>query len=111
VKQDTLRFGHDGTEVSLARCSKDKDDDFNKDGLPDLVCQFNTPSTMFLTTDTEGVLTGQLLDGTQIEGRGALKVIPADERHHHGDHDKADHDGDDHGKGDHDKDEHGKGKR
>jgi hypothetical protein len=102
VKQDSLRFGHAGTETSLARCSKDNDDDYNKDGKPDLVCQFYTQSTMFLPTDVEGVLTGQMLDGTKIEGRAPLKVRPADERDgHHGDHDK----------GDEEKDEHSKGRR
>lgn len=112
VKQESLRFGHDGTEMSLARCSRDNDDDFNKDGKPDLVCQFNIQSTMFVETDTEGVLTGELQDGTQIEGRGALKVIPADMRRHHDDHDRDhDRDRDRDGRGDQHKDDRSKGHR
>lgn len=109
VKQESLRFGHDGTEMSLARCSKDKDDDYNKDGKPDLVCQFYTQSTMLVPTDVEGVLAGEMLDGTKIEGRAPLKVRPADERHH-GDRDRG-HDRDDHGKGEQEKEEHSKGRR
>ncbi len=108
VKQETLRFGHDGTEMSLARCSRDTDDDYNKDGKPDLVCLFYTQSTLFVATDTEGILTGEMMDGTQIEGRGALKVIPADVRHHHGDRDHDDHEK---GKDEHEKKEHSKGQR
>jgi len=49
-------------------------------------------------------LTGEMLDGTKIEGQAPLKVRPADERHH-GDHDGDDHDKDDHDRGD------GKGRR
>jgi hypothetical protein len=109
VKQESLRFGHEGTEMSLARCSKDKDDDYNKDGKPDLVCQFYTQSTLFVPTDIEGVLSGEMLDGTKIEGRAPLKVIPADMRHH-GDRD-GDHDRDHDGKGEHEKEEHSKGRR
>lgn len=55
VKQGSLRFGHTGSEMSAARCSKDTDDDFNRDGRPDLVCHFYIQSTMFLPTDTEGI--------------------------------------------------------
>jgi len=105
VRQDSLRFGHSGTEMSLARCkTRDRDDDFNKDGKPDLVCEFYIQSTMFVPTDVEGTLTGEMLDGTKIEGQAPLKVRPADERHH-GDHDGDDHDKDDHDRGD------GKGRR
>ena len=102
VKQSSLHFGHVGTEMSLARCSKDKDDDFNKDGKPDLVCQFYTQSTMFEPTDVEGILTGEMLDGTKIQGQAPLKVKPADERERHDD---------DHGKGEQEKEEHSKGRR
>ena len=102
VKQDSLRFGHDGTEMSLARCSKDTDDDYNKDGKPDLVCQFYTQSTMLEPTDVEGVLAGELLDGTKIQGQAPLKVKPADERERHDD---------DHGKGEQETEEHSKGRR
>ncbi len=104
VVQETLRFGHTGTETSLARCHKEPRD-VNRDGLLDLVCHFYMQSTGFLPTDTEGILTGSTVDGTQIEGHGSLKVVPADERHHgRGDHD------DDHDRG-HDRDHDGKARR
>ena len=105
VVQETLRFGHTGTEMSLARCHKQARD-VNRDELPDLVCHFYMQSTGFLPTDTEGILTGSTVDGTQIEGHGSLKVVPADERHARHEHDD-DHDHD----RDHDHDKHGKGRR
>jgi len=75
VDTKSLTFGHDGNEESLVRCNKAVAD-LNKDGKADLICHFDNQTAGFHHGDLEGVLQGSLIDGTKIEGRGLLKVVP-----------------------------------
>ena len=76
VDVESLRFGHNGDEVSLAKCKK-KGKDVNKDGRLDLVCKFWNHLAGFEVGDLEGTLTGSLLDEeTTITGTAPLKVKP-----------------------------------
>jgi len=75
VDTTSLKFGHDGSEMSLERCNKPVAD-LNNDGKADLICHFDNQAAAFLHGDLEGVLKGKLMDKTQIEGRGLLKVVP-----------------------------------
>lgn len=75
VVVDSLRFGHDGSEESLKKCNN-PGADLNHDGVKDMVCHFDNQTAAFRKGDLEGILTGQLKDGTVFEGRGLLKVVP-----------------------------------
>jgi len=75
VNVDSLTFGHNGSEDSLEKCNK-PGADLNHDGKKDLVCHFDNQLTGFRKGDLEGVLKGTLIDGTMLEGRGLLKVVP-----------------------------------
>jgi hypothetical protein len=75
VDQPSLRFGAEGDEISLLRCSKDYTD-VNADDKLDLVCHFDTQTAGFEPGDIEGIVTGSLKDGRRFEGRGMLKVVP-----------------------------------
>lgn len=80
VDASSLHFGSTGEEDSLAKCGK-KGEDVNGDGMLDLVCHFNNQAAGFKLTDEEGILKGSLKDGTDIEGRAPLKVIPVKGRY------------------------------
>jgi len=73
--KDSLTFGTTGDEDSLAFCNH-RGEDINGDGMRDLVCHFYTEETGFLCGDTEGVLKGMAMDGTPIEGRDSVRIIP-----------------------------------
>jgi 6-phosphogluconolactonase (cycloisomerase 2 family) len=73
VDTTSLKFGHSGTENSLAFCNANGED-VNGDGLPDLVCHFNTPACDFQVGDTQANLTGKTLGGTAIKGTAAITV-------------------------------------
>jgi len=75
VDRDSLTFGATGDEDSLAFCNP-KGEYINGDRLKDLVCHFYTEDTEFLCGDTEGVLKGMTMDGTPIEGRDSVKIVP-----------------------------------
>jgi len=75
VDVSSLTFGHDGDEASLEKCNKGSAD-FNKDGVKELICHFDNQTASFRKGDEEAVLKGKLMDGTLIEGRGLLKVVP-----------------------------------
>jgi len=70
----SLTFGHDGDELSLEKCNKGSAD-FNGDGVKDLICHFDNQTAGFQNGDQEGLLKGELEDGTPIAGRGLLKVV------------------------------------
>lgn len=74
VDRASLTFGRTGDEASLAFCSTTPKD-VNLDGLLDLVCHFTTSLTGFQVGDTEGVLKGETVGGTAIEGRDAVRII------------------------------------
>ncbi len=76
VNQSSLRFGRTGMEASLAMCNADAQD-VNSDGLLDLVCHFYTSLTGFQMGDTVGLLKGLTVDGVQMEGSDAVKILHA----------------------------------
>ena len=51
-------------------------DDVNGDGFTDLVVQFPTTDLALTEADVEATLTGQLLDGTPIQGTDTICVVP-----------------------------------
>ncbi len=75
VNPSSLKFGRTGNEPSLAFCNTSPQD-VNGDGLPDLVCHFNTSLTGFQAGDTKGVLTGQTVGGVGIIGTDSVKIVP-----------------------------------
>jgi len=75
VDKDSLTFGPTGDEDSLAFCNH-RGEDINGDGLEDLICHFYTEDTGFLCGDTEGVLKGITMDGTPIEGKDSVRIVP-----------------------------------
>jgi surface antigen len=76
VDRNSLTFGATGDEKSLVSC-KPKAKDFDHDGLKDdLVCQFYTKYTGFQCGDTKGILKGKTKDGTPIEGKDSVKIVP-----------------------------------
>lgn len=75
VNKDSLTFGYTGVEDSLAFCNP-KGEDVNGDGLKDLVCHFYTQETKFQCGDTEGILMGETVDGTPIEGKDSVSIAP-----------------------------------
>jgi hypothetical protein len=74
VNMDSLTFGVTGVEESLAFCNKPTD--INKDGLKDLVCHFYSHYAEFQCGDTKGVLKGETVDGTPLEGKDSVKIVP-----------------------------------
>jgi len=74
VDQKSLTFGSTGNEESLAFCNR-RSKDVDGDGLKDVVCYYYTQSTGFQCDDTEGVLRGNTVDGTPIEGRDSVKIV------------------------------------
>src|SRR6266487_3650225 len=75
VDQTSLTFGATGDEASLAFCDA-SGQDVNGDGLPDLVCHFNTQATGFQTGSSTAVLKGKTLSGAPIEGSEAIVIVP-----------------------------------
>jgi len=75
VDTTSLTFGATGDEDSLLFCGGALED-ANADGFLDLVCHFDTQTAGFACGDTEGILRGQLLDGTPIDGSDAVKIVP-----------------------------------
>jgi len=74
VDATSLTFGRTGDEHSLAFCNTGGED-VNADARLDLVCHFYTQMTGFQTGDTEGILRGQTVGGTPVEGRDAVRVV------------------------------------
>ena len=75
VDRGSLTFGRTGDEQSLITCSRSPED-VNADGLLDLVCHFDTRKTGFQVGDSVGILRGRLFDGTSIEGRDSVRILP-----------------------------------
>jgi hypothetical protein len=90
VKLSSLTFGSTGDEHSLKRCNR-YPVRVNRDRRADLICFFENQDAGFELTDSEGVLKGELKDGTPFEGRGMLKVIAEKRKNHqHHRHDRHD---------------------
>jgi hypothetical protein len=75
VDPGSLTFGKTGNEPSLAFCNTGGED-VNGDGLPDLVCHFQTQLTGFQSGDTVGILKGKTIQGGQIIGQEAIVIVP-----------------------------------
>ena len=73
VEPASLTFGRTGDEESLFRCGS-KGKKVNRDRLRDLVCRFNGAAAGFQVGDTEGILKGETVTGTPIEGRDAVVI-------------------------------------
>jgi len=73
VKQATLTFGRVGSEQSLSFC---KPEDVNEDGLPDLVCHFETQKTALGGGDTKGILRGVTVFGKPLKGVDTIRIVP-----------------------------------
>ena len=76
VDQSTLSFG--GLEVRVRGnkgplCGLE---DVNLDGVYDLVCHFDDDATNWTPGNGEATLSGELLDGTVIEGTDSVCVLP-----------------------------------
>jgi len=74
VDPTSLTFGRTGNETSLAFCSGTED--VNADGLPDLVCHFDTVQSSFLAGDTVGVIKGRTVDGVPFVGTDSVRIVP-----------------------------------
>ncbi len=81
VDASSLTFGSTGDEQSLRNCNKR----FTKVHRHRyaLVCYFENAKAGFEVGDEEGVLKGALKDGTPIEGRAMLKVLPEKRKYGH----------------------------
>jgi hypothetical protein len=77
VNKDSLTFGFEGDEQSLAFCNH-RGEDINGDGLEDLICHFYTEDTGFICGDTEAVLKGETMDGIPIEGWDSVRIVPCE---------------------------------
>ena len=76
VDTESLTFGRTGDEESLAFCSPSSED-VNGDGFVDLVCHFYTQMTGFECGDDEGILKGQTVDETPVEGNDSVRIVPS----------------------------------
>jgi len=74
VAATSLKFGHNGTEASLAFCDSNGED-VNGDGFPDLVCHFYTQETGFEQGDRQGILTGKTVTGQLIRGTDTVNIV------------------------------------
>lgn len=75
VNTTSLTFGKTGDEQTLEFCT-DFAVDINEDSLQDLLCIFRSGPTGIKLGDTEGVLKGETVDGTPVEGRDIIVPIP-----------------------------------
>lgn len=51
-------------------------EDVNGDGYPDLVVHVATSALELTSADTEALVTGELMDGTPIEGSDSVRIVP-----------------------------------
>ncbi len=74
IDPDSLTFGLNGNEESLAYCiSRPKD--ANKDGIKDLICYFDLGPTGLQCGNNEGILNGFTNGGTPITGSDSVTLI------------------------------------
>lgn len=79
VDKNSLTFGATGDENSLRRRSligtpDCRVRDVNRDRIKDLVCSFLIGKTGFKLGDSVGILKGQTVDGTLLEGRDSVVI-------------------------------------
>lgn len=75
IEQSSLTFGRTGDEPSLVFCDA-VSEQVNGDGLPDLVCHFDTQTAAFQKGDTQGTLKGQTKTGIPLSGVDAIRIVP-----------------------------------
>ena len=75
VNRTSVTFGHTGNEQSLAFCNPGGQD-VNGDGLPDLVCHFDSGKTNFVAGDTRGFLQGVAVSGVAMLGSESITTVP-----------------------------------
>jgi hypothetical protein len=75
VDQSTLTFGKTGMEVTLRSCNRGGED-VNGDGLPDLVCHFETDLAGFTEGDSVAILKGKRKGGRSLEGAEVVRIVP-----------------------------------
>jgi hypothetical protein len=73
IDASTLTFGAVGDEKTLRKC-KHSTKDVNRDGEPDLVCEFSLRKSGFSKHSREGVLNGQTLGGQSFSGVDDITV-------------------------------------
>ncbi len=71
VDTSTLKFGSDGA----GPVKRSKPQDINNDGFNDLVIHFTIEKTGLKRGNTEGCLTGIMLDGRQFSGCDTVKIV------------------------------------
>jgi hypothetical protein len=76
VDAKTLTFGPTGSEASLRQCNASAVD-LNRDGRPDLMCQFDSQLAKFVPGDLMGTLKGKTRDGVAFQGQAPLKATLA----------------------------------
>jgi hypothetical protein len=79
VDKNSLTFGATGDENSLRRrfligTPDCRARDVNRDRIKDLVCSFLIEKTGFKVGDTVGILKGQTVDGSFLEGRDLVQI-------------------------------------
>jgi uncharacterized cupredoxin-like copper-binding protein len=72
VEIGSLTFGHAGTEKSLSHCSIQQ---VNGDGVPDLMCHFDTQLSAFQSGDTVGKLKGKIIGGAAFEATDSVRIV------------------------------------
>jgi VCBS repeat-containing protein len=78
IDVNSLRFGRNGRENSIVRNAQGQAQfqlrDVNGDGRLDLVVRFNVDATRLRVADTRAFLTGDLTNGGELAGDGAVTV-------------------------------------
>ena len=73
IDLSSLTFGAVGTENTLRKC-KNRTKDLNRDGEPDLECEFSLRHSGFNKNSREGVLNGRTSGGQHFSGAGQISV-------------------------------------
>lgn len=74
INHATVRFGHAGTEAAPVKAPTIKD--VNGDGVKDALYGFLTFRCVFQMGDTQGILTGKMIGGRDINGSDSVRVTP-----------------------------------
>jgi hypothetical protein len=72
INQSSLTFASTGSELSLVGCNAE---DVNRDGVPDLVCNFATQDTALQPGDPGATLKGETRAGLSIMGMARATVF------------------------------------